>query len=515
MPYKNKNKKELYEWLKKHSMSHKMTTLVLLSTILGALCGIFFPEQMLSIRWIDSIFMNLLKVVALPLIFFSIVSAIISIGNMKCLKSIWIYSACYILISVSVAVLIGIVLSNFFKPGFGMSSNHILLKSISLEHGPSEASSFLKNLFQTNMFTAVGKFEILPIVFFSIVFGIACTTVGESAKTVISFFLGMRNVFNKIITWLMYLTPIGLFAILGSAIAEAYTKETLMRSIGGLSVFIMIFLLGLTVQFLWQVAVIKFFIRRSPKEFIFSSASALMMAFATSSSLSTLPMTLLVAKEHKIKPEIANFILPISATVNLAGTAMYEAVSALFFCQILGIHLSIPSQIGIFFTSMIAGMGAAGIPEGGLVTMVMVLRSVNIPTSAIAMLLPFDRILDRLRTMVNVWGDLVCAATVNNLIYNSKNKKVSLLPYKAASLPSIAFTPLQQYSHGYFSQELNVKEVMDPNKTFYSANKFSSDKIILPIKNFSRENMKFSNKTKKNSLKIKALVAEDFITAIK
>jgi len=321
------------------------------------------------------------------------------------------------------------ILSNSVKPGIGMSANHLLLKRASFQSVPSEISSFVMSLFPNNIFSAVAKFEILPIVIFSILFGLALTTVGKSAKTVISFILGMRNVFNKIITWLMYLSPIGLFAMLGSAIAEAYTKETLMRSIGGLSLFVMVFLLGLIFQVLWQIAIVKFLINRSPKEFIIKSSSALMMAFATSSSLSTLPITLLAAKDNKIKPEIANFVLPISATINLAGTAMYEAVSALFFCQILGIHLSLFSQIGIFVTAIIAGMGAAGIPEGGLITMVLVLRSANIPVSAIAMLLPFDRILDRLRTVVNVWGDLVCAAMVSDLIQHPARKKLKKISH--------------------------------------------------------------------------------------
>ena len=221
MSHASINKHKFYSWLKIYAQSHKMLTLMVLSTFLGAVCGIFFPEHMLSMRWIDSIFMNLLKLIALPLIFFSIVSAIISLDNVKSFKSIWIYTSVYILISVAVAVIIGLTLSNLFKPGFGMSSNHILLNNLSTQRGPTEVSSFFLNLFPADIFTSIAKFEILPIVCFSIVFGLALTTVGESAKTVISFFIGMRNVFNKIITWLMYLTPIGLFSILGSAIAEA------------------------------------------------------------------------------------------------------------------------------------------------------------------------------------------------------------------------------------------------------------------------------------------------------
>src|SRR4029078_6114499 len=131
--------------------------------------------------------------------------------------------------------------------------------------------------------------------------------------------------------------------------------------------------------------------------------------------MATLPVALMVAKKENISEDVARFVLPLATTVNLAGTAMYEAVSALFFCQVLGFDLSIPAQLGVFLTAILAGMGATGIPEGGLITMVMVLRNVNVPTSAIGLLLPFDRILDRFRTMTNVWGDLVCAATVDHI----------------------------------------------------------------------------------------------------
>lgn len=398
-------------------MQHKrMSTIMLTSTILGALCGIFFPEQMLAIRWVDSLFVSVLKVVVIPLIFFSIVSAIISMGTVKCLKSIWIFTTIYILISMVVAVIVGLVLSNIFQPGFGMPSTHIMWKSVTYSPKSIEVSLFIHNLFPPALLNAAAKVEIMPIVFFSIVFGIACVAVGKSAQPVVSFFIGMRNIFNKIIAWLIYISPFALFGLLGSAIADAYNNNTLLSNLRGMSLFIGIFTLGLFIQFIWQAIIIKYILRRDIKHFISNATSALMMAFATSSSLSTLPISLLVAKNQQVKDEVANFSLPFSALINLGGTAMYEAISALFFCQVLGIHLSIIEQIGVFFTAILAGIGAAGIPEGGLITMAIVLRSVNVPTSAVAVLLPFDRLLDRLRTVVNVWGDLVCTTTVNHLI---------------------------------------------------------------------------------------------------
>jgi Na+/H+-dicarboxylate symporter len=405
-------------------MKNKMFLLILASIVLGIACGILYPEQVLSVRWIGTLFINLLKLIVLPLIFCAIVSAITSLGGGKRLGAIGTYTIGYVLLSVSIAVMIGLVLLNVFKPGVGIPSSFILANATPADLKPQAFSSFLLALFPPNIIEAAAKFEIMPIVIFGIVFALACNSVGESAKPVTLFFSGLRNVFVKMIIWLMRLTPIGLFSLLGSAIAEASLQNKLLQSIKGMMMFIVIFLCGLLFQILWQLAVIKFFTKRNSKEFVKSASNAMITAFATSSSMATLPVTLVVAKEQNVSDDVARFVLPLATTINLAGTAMYEAVSALFFCQILGLHLSILSQIGVFFTAIVAGMGCTGIPEGGLVTMIMVLRSVNVPTSAIALLLPFDRILDRFRTMTNVWGDLVCAATVDHLA----SKKAMISP---------------------------------------------------------------------------------------
>ncbi len=419
-------------------MKNKMFIWVLLSIILGIGCGIAFPQLMISLKWIGKLYINLLTLIALPLIFSALVSAITSIGNVKRLGNIGVYTIFYVLSSVAVAVFIGLVLLNLFKPGVGMSpslilanatASPVLLKTLDL-------SSFLMTIFPPNIVEAAAKFEIMPIVFFSIVFSIACISVGETAKPVIDLFSGLRNVFVKMIIWLMHLTPIGLFSLLGSAAAEAALQNNLMHSLESMLLFILIFIIGLFLQFLWQLMVIKFITGRNTRVFFRQASRAMLTAFATSSSMATLPVTLHVAEEQGISDEVARFILPFATTINLAGTAMYEAVSTLFFCQILGLHLSIYSQIGVFLASIMAGMGATGIPEGGLVTMVMVLRSVNVPASAISLLLPFDRILDRFRTVVNVWGDLVCAATVDYFV-----KK----PYKVIA----ANNPLSKHQENF------------------------------------------------------------------
>jgi Na+/H+-dicarboxylate symporter len=366
------------------------------SILLGALGGYYLPEQMLSISWMGKLFINLLKLIALPLIFSALVSAITSIGNVKRLGSIGIYTIGYVLLSVSFAVIIGLVLLNVIKPGVGMPPELILANAAPENLKPLDFGSFLLTIFPPNIIAAAAKFEM--------------------------------------IIWLMYLTPVGLFSLLGTAIAEAALQERLMQSIKGMMIFIVVFLFGLFLQMLWQFAIIKFVTNKKAKEFSRDTSNAMLTAFVTSSSIATLPVALVAAKKQDISDEVARFVLPFATTINLAGTAMYEAVSTLFFCQILGMDLSIFSQIGIFITSIMAGMGATGIPEGGLVTMVMVLRSANVPTSAIALLLPFDRILDRFRTMTNVWGDLVCAATVDHF---TKRKEAKAMSIDASSIENL------------------------------------------------------------------------------
>lgn len=404
-------------------MKNKMFIWILVSIVLAIAGGILFPEQILSVRWIGTLFINLLKLIVLPLVFCALVSAITSLGGSKRLGSVGKYTIIYVLLSVSVAVMIGLFLLNVFKPGVGIPSSFILANAAPSDLKQQEFSSFLLALFPPNIIDAAAKFEIMPIVIFGIVFALACNAVGETAKPVTAFFSGLRNVFVKMIIWLMYLTPVGLFSLLGSAIAEAALQNKLLESVKGMLLFIVIFLGGLFFQMLWQLAVVKFVLRRNPKVFAKSASNAVLTAFATSSSMATLPVTLVVAKEQQISDDVSRFVLPLATTINLAGTAMYEAVSALFFCQILGMHLSILSQIGVFFTAIVAGMGCTGIPEGGLVTMIMVLRCVNVPSSAIALLLPFDRILDRFRTVTNVWGDLVCAATVDHFASEKERKE--------------------------------------------------------------------------------------------
>jgi len=316
-------------------MQNKMFIFIIISIVLGAICGCHFPEQMIATNWIGKLFINLLKLIALPLIFSALVSAITSMGNIKKLGSIGTYTIAYVLLSVSIAVIIGLFLLNIFKPGAQLPPELILANAEIETLRPLDFGNFLLSIFPPNIIEAAVKFEIMTIVLFSIAFSIACLSVGETGKPVISFFNGLRDIFVKMIIWLMHLTPIGLFSLLGSAIAEASLQDRLYESIKGVSLFIIIFLTGLFLQFLWQLAFIAFVTTKKAKSFVKDTGGALVTSFVTSSSIATLPVALMAAKKQNISDDVAKFVLPFATTINLAGTAMYEAVSTLFFCQVL------------------------------------------------------------------------------------------------------------------------------------------------------------------------------------
>jgi Na+/H+-dicarboxylate symporter len=394
---------------------------LVLGMVLGIAGGILFPSSMLKITWIGQTFINMLKLICLPLIFSALVSAIVSMGDFKTLGKIGSYTAVYLLISVSVAVLIGLIMVNIFHPGIGLDPRLINQNQHPISTvGSFTFVTFIQNLFPDNLILAASKFQVIPIVIFAIIFSIACVVTENNTNSIKDFFTALRHVFITMIGWVMYLAPIGLFSLLGTAVAHSINDHLILNSLKGLGLFIIMFLGGLILQILWQGLAVLFIIRKHVKKIGSATAPTLMTAFATSSSMATLPVALESAQKLGIPTEISRFVLPLASTINLSGTAMYEAVAAIFFSQILGIDLTIWNQITIFFIAIIAGIGATGIPEGGLITMVSVLHAVNIPTTAIGLLLPFDRILDRCRTMTNVWGDLMCTMIVNYFMNTQK-----------------------------------------------------------------------------------------------
>jgi len=258
------------------------------------------------------------------------------------------------------------------------------------------------------VFAAMAQDKVLSVIFFSLLLGVAISSTGEKARPLTVLFEGLNTDMMKVTDWIMRLAPVGVFALM------AYTIGTMGLSVvRPLAVYMVTVILGLSIHAVVTLPVLlSIFGKYSPLRFIKDMFGAVATAFSTASSAATLPITMECLRENTgVSNKVASFVLPLGATVNMDGTALYEAVAAMFIAQAYGISLSIWQQLVIMLTATLASIGAAAIPGAGLVTMVIVLRAVNLPLGGIGMILAVDRLLDMLRTAVNVWGD-ACGTVV-------------------------------------------------------------------------------------------------------
>jgi Na+/H+-dicarboxylate symporter len=284
----------------------------------------------------------------------------------------------------------------------------------------SKSFSFIDvliGLIPKNLFSAMANNNILPLIVFSLLFGGILTTLGTRGQTVIDLFDGLNEAFLKIIRVLMYFAPLGILGLVAARLgkAELATAGGFGAEIARMGKYFITVVIGLLIHSLFiLLPAIYIIARRNIGKYVSNISPALLTAFSTSSSSATLPMTLeCVEDRNKVSNRTAGFVLPLGATINMDGTALYEAVAAIFIAQVYGIHLTFGSQVIVFLTATLAAIGAAGIPEAGLVTMVIVLNAVGLPTEGIAMILAIDWFLDRCRTTVNVLGDTVGAAIID------------------------------------------------------------------------------------------------------
>ena len=268
-----------------------------------------------------------------------------------------------------------------------------------------------------NLVQSMAKMEILPLIMFALVFGGVLTTLGEPGKRAIDFFDTVNTAVMKIVHLLMYFAPIGVFALIASKLGAAGGGDLFLAELTKIGKYVGTVLSALLVHgFVLLPMILYITTRRNPATYFKNVVAALTTAFSTASSSATLPVTIECAEENnRISRKSSLFVLPLAATVNMNGTALYESVAAMFIAQMMGIQLGFGEQMIIFVTATLAGIGAAGIPEAGLVTMVMVLQSVGLPLEGIGMLLSIDWFLDRCRTTVNVWGDSIGASVVDSL----------------------------------------------------------------------------------------------------
>lgn len=402
-----------------------LNRLIFIAAAIGVLVGWLIgllPEEaglrggvLYASSLIGSVFIGLLKMILIPLVFTSIVVGVASLQAHHQVHRVWITTLLFFALTTALAMLLALVVANIFKPGAGMAlamfadaMQDFEVRQMSM---PEFFQHFLSGLFK-NPFQAFTNGDILSVLMFAIFIGVALVAGGQRYQTILQMMQELLDMLLRIISWIMWLAPLGIMALLIRLVAEQ--DVTLLLSMLGF--IVLIFATTLFHGAVVLPALLYAVTRKSPLWFFRGSREALITAFATSSSSATIPISLRCAEQNLGVPRrIAGFVIPLGATVNMDGTALYEAAAALFVANLIGVELTLVQQLVVFMTAMIASAGAPGIPSAGMVTMVMVLQAVGLPAEAIAILLPIDRLLDTVRTAVNVEGDIIGSLVVQKL----------------------------------------------------------------------------------------------------
>lgn len=408
---------------------------ILIGMLIGITYGLIavnFDMEHFTNDWIKpfgTIFINLLKLIAVPLILFSLVSGIANLKDISKLSRMGLKTVGMYLLTTVIAVSLGLFLVNVIDPGasFPKGEQYRFEERYGSEvskkqqdasevHDESPLQSFV-DMVPSNIVSALSEnSRMLQVIFFAIFFGISIILLPEkTTEPVTKFFVGMNSVILKMIDLIMEVAPIGVFALLGSIIVELKGDSALFTS---LALYGFTVILGLLIMvFIVYPIFLKLFTKIKYQDFYKGIAPAQMLAFSTSSSAATLPVTMECCEKNlKISKEVTSFVLPIGATINMDGTSLYQAVAAVFIASAFGMDLTLGQQLTIVLTATLASIGSAAVPGAGIVMLVIVLTAIGVPTEGIALIFAVDRPLDMIRTVVNVTGD----ATISAIIHRSE-----------------------------------------------------------------------------------------------
>lgn len=400
-------------------MAHKphqtLLWAILAGAVAGVVCGWLFGEQMQAVAWLGELFLDTLKMVIVPLIVAAVISGIGSLGDVRKLGRLGGLTVLYYFLTTATAVFLGLVLVNLVEPGSGVETLESKTPESISDQSPAGFSDIVRTLVTPNLIQAAADTELLPIIIFCLLFGAALTVVGDKGKPVLQFFDGLNEAMMKLVMWIMVIAPVGIFALIAGKFGEAGGGAAFLNEVRAVGWYVATVIGGLLIHFFLLTGVARLLAGRG-FDYVRAQGRALVTAFGTGTSSGTLPITMECAHEAGVDERAVRFVLPLGATINMDGTALYEAVAVMFIAQAYGIELSFAEQTLVFVTATLAAIGAAGIPQAGLVTMIIVLTAVDLPLEGIGLLLAVDWFLDRLRTTVNVWGDSVGAAVVGRLI---------------------------------------------------------------------------------------------------
>jgi len=388
---------------------------IIITLIAGGFFGYFFPDATNYTNWIGVIFLRALNMIIIPLILCSITTGVASVGNADNLGRLGLKTMGYYIFSTLAAIITGFLLVRIIKPGVGAELGF----KVPVEDLSSVSDSFgttLIKIIPSNIFEALMQGQMLSIIFFAILFGFFITKVNEKPRILITdVFNAALDIIMKITLFIIRFTPLGIFSITAKVIAQQIQMgNEISEVISRLGLYFITVLLGLFIHGLVTLPLsVKLLGRANPVKHMKNMTTPLLTAFSTSSSNATLPLTMKAVEfEDGVSNKIASFTLPLGATVNMNGTALYECVAVIFIAQAYGIDLTFGQQLIVIFTALLAAIGSAGIPMAGLVMMAVVLKAVGLPLEGIGLILAVDRVLDMFRTTINVYGDTCCAVIV-------------------------------------------------------------------------------------------------------
>ncbi len=418
----------------KSSSPHFLLISMLLGILSGILLGGFAPSIGLNIAFIGDLFLQALFALVVPLVISSMIVGIASLGDVRKLGSIGFRTVSFFMTTTGLAVLIGLILVVVIHPGspteslnLELSQEHLSSISERIEDKPTTLGELLKSILTSlvpkNLFVAMAEMQILPLIVFALVFGGVLTTIGEKGAVVIRLFEGINEAMMAIVHLLMWIAPVGIGALLAGRLGEAGGFSGFWPQLVSLGTYVGTVLLALAIHgFVILPLALRFLGKRSVPSYVKALSTPLMTAFSTSSSSATLPLTIEALIDNaKVSRRVTSFVVPLGTTINMNGTALYEAVAAMFIAQTYGIEMGLGETIIVLLTATLSAIGAAGIPEAGLVTMVIVLKAVDLPIEGISLILVVDWFLDRCRTTVNVWGDAVGAAVIHQFEGHKEN----------------------------------------------------------------------------------------------
>lgn len=396
---------------------------IFISLVLAIAAGLLLQKHAqfaeTYIKPFGTIFLNLLKFIVVPIVLFSIMCGIISMRDIKKVGAIGLKTVVYYMCTTAFAITIGLIGGNLFKKMFPV------IATTDLSYQVGEKTSLMDtivNIFPSNFISPMAEANMLQVIVMALLIGFAIILVGEEKNTrIITACNDLNDVFMKCMEMILKLSPIGVFCLLCPVVAA--NGATIIGSLA------MVLLAAYVCYIVHAVVVYSFAVKTiggiSPLTFFKEMLPAIMFAFSSASSVGTLPINMECTEKLGTSREIASFILPLGATINMDGTAIYQGVCAIFIASCYGIHLTLPQMLTIIFTATLASIGTAGVPGAGMVMLAMVLTSVGLPVDGIALVAGVDRIFDMGRTTVNITGDASCCVIVSNLEKKREARKMA------------------------------------------------------------------------------------------